>query len=73
MHEIHIKGWGTQIVPRVPFVMSFRPPRLLLEHDGRAVMFGPPRNARRPVPGPGWNAGHRGRRGREEPWRSSVA
>jgi hypothetical protein len=38
--SLYVTAFGTKIVPRVPFVLSFRPPRLLLEHGGKAVVFG---------------------------------
>ncbi len=39
--SVHVTAFGSRIVPRVPFVLSFRPPRFLVEHQGKAVAFGP--------------------------------
>jgi hypothetical protein len=38
---LHVTGFGTKIVPRVPFVVSFRPPKMAVEHEGAMVVFGP--------------------------------
>ena len=38
--SVFVVAHGSQVIPRVPFVLSFRPPRLLVEHEGRAVVFG---------------------------------
>ena len=35
-----VTGYGSLIVPRAPFVLTFRPPRFLVEHGGKAVAFG---------------------------------
>jgi hypothetical protein len=40
-HTVFVTGYGSRIVPRSPFVLSFRPPRFFLEHEGKAVAFGP--------------------------------
>ena len=40
-HDVRVTGYGSHVVPRVPFVLSFRPPRFLVEHEGKAVAFGP--------------------------------
>lgn len=39
--HVRVTGYGTQVAPRVPFVVSFRPPRFLVEHGGKAIAFGP--------------------------------
>src|SRR5687767_14074832 len=39
--SFYVTAHGSRIVPRAPFVISFRPPRFLVEHEGRAVAFGP--------------------------------
>ena len=38
--SVYVIAYGTKIVPRAPFVLSFRPPHLLVEHSGKAVVFG---------------------------------
>lgn len=38
--SVYVTAHGTKVVPRAPFVLSFRPPRLLVEHGGKAVVFG---------------------------------
>ena len=37
---VFVTGYGSLIVPRAPFVLTFRPPRFLVEHGGKAVAFG---------------------------------
>src|SRR5262245_3679190 len=39
-HSVYVTAYGSKVVPRVPFVLSFRPPRLLVEHKGKGVVFG---------------------------------
>ncbi len=39
--SVYVTAHGSRVVPRAPFVISFRPPRFLVEHEGRAVAFGP--------------------------------
>lgn len=37
---LSVTGYGTRLVPREPCVLSFPPPKLLVEHDDKAVVFG---------------------------------
>jgi hypothetical protein len=38
---LYITGYGSKLVPKLPFCVSFRPPRLAIEHGTKAVWFGP--------------------------------
>jgi hypothetical protein len=39
--ELFITGYGSKLVPRVPFVMTFRPPTLVIESGPKLVFFRP--------------------------------
>jgi hypothetical protein len=38
---LYITGYGSKLVPRVPFCVSFRPPKVAIECGSKAVVFGP--------------------------------
>jgi hypothetical protein len=39
-HSIAVTAYGSRVTLRSPFVLTFRLPRLLVEHSGKAVVFG---------------------------------
>jgi hypothetical protein len=39
--ELFITGFGGKVAPRLPFAVSFRPPKMLLAHGGKQALFGP--------------------------------
>jgi hypothetical protein len=38
---LFVTGYGTRLVPRSPFVLTFHPPRVLIQHQAKALAFGP--------------------------------
>lgn len=39
--DLYITGYGSKLVPRVPFCVTVRPPTIAIECGGKAVFFGP--------------------------------
>jgi hypothetical protein len=39
--DLYVTGYGSKLVPRVPFCLSFRPPKLAIESGDNVVFFGP--------------------------------
>ena len=38
---LYITGYGSKLVPRVPFCVTVRPPKITIECGGKVVFFGP--------------------------------
>ncbi|MDB4957451.1 MAG: hypothetical protein JWO36_5020 [Myxococcales bacterium] len=39
--DLYITGYGSKLVPRVPFCVTFRPPKIAVETGAKVVFFGP--------------------------------
>jgi hypothetical protein len=39
--SVYVTGYGSKLVPRVPFCVSLRPPKVAIECGANVVFFGP--------------------------------